>query len=71
MAHIGGMSKLPARLAPDLDVEITALAYAFGRANGPFVRLVNRIGGGVEAQMARLPAPVRVELERAVRLALE
>ena len=50
---------------------MTALAFALGRANGPFVRLVNRIGGSIETRMAGLPAPVRKELERAVRLALE
>ena len=49
------MDKLPALPGPDLDVEIAALAYAYGRANGPFLKLVNRIGGGVEAQMNRLP----------------
>ena len=65
------MDKLPALPGPDLDVEITALAYAYGRANGPFLKLVNRFGGGVEAQMNRLPDTVRTELERAVRRALE
>ncbi len=65
------MDKLPALPGPDLDVEIAALAYAYGRANGPFLKLVNRIGGGVEAQMNRLPVAVRQELERAVTRALE
>lgn len=50
---------------------MTALAFAYGRANGPFVKLVNRLGGSVEAQMNRLPASVRLELERAVTRALE
>ncbi len=65
------MSDLPALLGPDLDVEVLALAYAYGRANGPFLKLVNRIGGGVEEQMKRLPETVRTELERAVTRALE
>jgi hypothetical protein len=65
------MTQLPALPGPDLDMEIAALAYAYGRANGPFVKLVNRLGGGVESQMARLPASVRAELERAVSQALQ
>ena len=52
-------------------MEIAALAYAYGRANGPFVRLVNRLGGGIESQMQRLPVSVRAELERAVAQALQ
>jgi hypothetical protein len=65
------MTQLPALPGPDLDMEITALAYAYGRANGPFVKLVNRLGGGLESQMQRLPASVRAELERAVSQALQ
>lgn len=64
------MTKLPALPGPDLDMEITALAFAYGKANGPFVKLVNRLGGGMESQMQRLPASVRAELERAVSQAL-
>ena len=65
------MKNLPALTGPDLDVEIAALVYAYGRANGPFLKLVTRIGGKVEAQMNRLPDSVRQELERAVTRALE
>ena len=65
------MDKLPALPGPDLDVEIAALAFALDRANGPFLKLVNRLGNGVEAQMSRLPDSIRVELERAVTRALE
>ena len=65
------MTQLPALPGPDLDMEIAALAYAYGRANGPFVKLVNRLGGGLEGQMSRLPASVRAELERAVSQALQ
>ena len=65
------MANLPALPGPDLDVEIAALAYAYGRANGPFLKLVNRIGHGVEAQLGRLPDTMRTELERAVARALE
>ena len=64
------MTTLPAVIGPDLDVEVAGLAHAYGRANGPLLRLVNRFGGGIEAQMARLPAGVRVEIERVVTAAL-
>jgi len=64
------MTTLPALIGPDLDVEVAGLAHAYGRANGPLMRLVNRLGGGIEAQMARLPDGVRVEIERAVTAAL-
>ena len=70
-AYLGGMTNLPTVPGPDLDVEIAALAYAWGRANGPFLKLINRFGSSVEAQMSRLPDSVRVELERAVARALE
>lgn len=65
------MNRLPALPGPDLEMETTALAHALGRANGPFLRLVNRLGAGLEGQLDRLPPGVRNELERAVRLALE
>lgn len=64
------MTHLPAVIGPDLDVEVAGLAHAYGRANGPLLRLINRLGGGIEAQMARLPQGVRVEIERAVTAAL-
>ena len=64
------MTLLPALVGPDLDVEVAGLAHAFGRANGPFLRLVNRLGGGIEAQMARLPVGLRAEIERVVTAAL-
>ena len=70
-AYLCGMTNLPTVPGPDLDVEIAALAYAWGRANGPFLKLINRFGSSVEAQMSRLPDSVRVELERAVARALE
>ncbi len=57
-------ANLPALTGPDLDHEIAALAQAARRANGPLMALVNRIGGGVEKQLALLPAGVRTELEK-------
>lgn len=62
--------QLPALAAPDLDREIDALALAARRANGPLMSLVNRLGGGVERQMAALPAGLRAELERVTVQAL-
>lgn len=62
--------QLPALAAPDLDREIAALADAARRANGPIMALVNRLGGGVEKQLAVLPPSVRAELERVTAQAL-
>lgn len=64
------MSQLPAIMPPDLEADISALAQAYLRANGPVMALVNRIGGGVEAQMARLPQGVRQQIEATVIVAL-
>ncbi len=65
------MSLLPALPAPDFQAEITDLARAYRRANGPVMSLVNRLGGGVEGQIAGLPPRVRVEIERVTARALE
>ena len=62
--------QLPTLAAPDLDREIDALARAARRANGPVMSLVNRLGGGLERQMAVLPPSVRAELERVTAQAL-
>lgn len=64
------MITLPAVIAPDLDAEITALAQAYRRANGPLMTLINRIGGGLEKQMALIPKPLRAQIEQAVVVAL-
>lgn len=55
---------LPVLASPDLDAEIAGLAAAARRANGPLMRLINRLSGGIESQLAQLPAPIRSELER-------
>ena len=65
------MDDLPALRAPDLGVEIDGLAYAAARANGPLLRLVNRLGGGIEAQLGKLPVKLRGDLERLTARALE
>lgn len=56
--------------SPAPDAAIAELARAYKRANGPVMRLVNRLGGGVEAQLALLPPRVRAEIERATIAAL-
>ncbi|WP_430463408.1 EcsC family protein [Tabrizicola sp.] len=61
---------LPALPAPDIDREIDALARAALRANGPLMRLVNRLGGGIEQQLALLPPSLRAEVERVTAMAL-
>ncbi len=58
------MKNLPALPAPDFGTEITDLARAYARANGPLMSLVNRLGGSVEGQIAALPPKIRVEVER-------
>ncbi len=50
--------------------QIAALARAYKRANGPVMSLVNRLGGGVEAQLALLPPRLRAEIERVTVAAL-
>ncbi len=44
-------------------VEIAALARRAKKANGPLIRAFNRLGGGVETQMAALPPKLRGLLE--------
>lgn len=61
---------LPALPAPDLDHEIAELARALRRANGPVMSFVNRLGGGIEAQMALIPPRLRGEVERVTAAAL-
>lgn len=64
------MTTLPALPAPDLDREIADLARALRRANGPIMSVVNRLGGGIEKQMAVLPPRLREEVERVSAAAL-
>ena len=44
-------------------IEIAAIARRAKRADGPLIRALNRLGGGVETQMAALPAKLRSALE--------
>lgn len=64
------MTQFPALRPRVNDSEIAELARAFKRANGPVMTLVNRLGGGLEKQMALIPAPLRAQIDRAVVSAL-
>lgn len=64
------MTELPALRAPMAASDIEALARAYKRANGPVMALVNRLGGGLEKQMALIPAPLRGQIEQVVITAL-
>jgi EcsC protein family len=65
------MTDLPALPAPDFDREIADLARAYRRANGPVLSLVNRLGGGVEQQIAALPPRLKSDIERVTARALD
>lgn len=55
----------------DLSAEVAELARRYRRANGPVIRLVNRLGGAFEAQLSALPETVRGQIERVTAQALE
>ncbi len=62
---------LPALRTADLPTDIAALAHRYRRANGPVMRLVNRMGGTLESQLAMVPVSLRGQLERVTARALE
>jgi hypothetical protein len=62
---------LPAPVAPDFSTEIADLARRYERANGPVMRLVNRVGTTLESQIALVPVKYRSQIERATAQALE
>ncbi len=63
---------LPVAATPtDLAAEVAALARRYKRANGPVIRLVNRLGGTLENQLSILPDSLRRQLERLTAQALE
>ena len=64
------MTSLPALRATSPTDQIADLARAYARANGPMMALVNKVGGGIEGQLDRLPRRLRAELERATIAAL-
>jgi hypothetical protein len=61
---------LPDLSAADLSAEVALLAQRYKRANGPVIRLVNRLGGTLESQLSVLPDGVREQLERLTAQAL-
>jgi hypothetical protein len=61
---------LPA-LQSDPSAEIEALAARYRRANGPVIKLVNRLGGRVEDRLSALPADMRNRIEAVTQAALE
>lgn len=65
-----GMTQLPALRRKSFAPEIAALADDYRRANGPLMRMLNKLGNTVERQMALIPASVRPEIDRAVVAAL-
>ena len=64
------MTLIPVLRASAPTDQIAELARAYARANGPVIALVNRMGGGIEGQLDRLPPRVRAELERLTVTAL-
>jgi hypothetical protein len=62
---------LPAPRPSDLADEIALLAGRYERANGPVMRLVNRLGGTLESQLGALPDGMRGQIERVIAQALQ
>lgn len=62
---------LPVSVTTDLTAEVAELARRYKRANGPVIRLVNRLGGTLESQLSALPESLRTQLERVTVQALE
>ncbi len=62
---------LPVSSTTDLAAEVAPLARRYKRANGPVIRLVNRLGGTLESQLSALPQSVRGQIERLTAQALE
>ncbi len=61
----------PLARADDPSDAITALALRYRRANGPLMRLVNKLGGSLESQISLVPVALRDQIERTVARALE
>lgn len=62
---------LPPQPSSDLVASVAELARRYKRANGPVIRLVNRLGGTLEHQLSALPDSFRSQIERATAQALE
>ena len=68
--YLLGMDQSDAMIISEARYEIASLAARYSRAHGPFIALMNRLGGGVEAQMKALPAPLRDQIARVTEAAL-
>jgi EcsC protein family len=62
---------LPSTAPPDLAAAVAPLAQRYRRANGPVIRLVNRLGNSLESQLSALPETFRTQIERLTAQALE
>jgi hypothetical protein len=62
---------LPASVSTDLTAAVADLARRYKRANGPVIRLINRLGGTLENQLSALPESFRNQIERMTAQALE
>jgi hypothetical protein len=62
---------LPSTAPPDLAAAVAPLAQRYKRANGPVIRLVNRLGNSLESQLSALPETFRAQIERLTAQALE
>ena len=65
------MDQIAPLTTSDVSAEVAELARRYKRANGPVIRLVNRLGGTLEGQLAALPDGVRSQIERLTAQALE
>lgn len=64
------MNTLPTLPSVHYEAEIRRLAQDFRRANGPFMSLVNRLGGSFEKQLSLIPQTYREQIEAIVARAL-
>lgn len=63
--------KLPTTPTVNRADQVAELARRYKRANGPVIRLVNRLGNTLEGQMSALPDALRSQIERVTAQALE
>jgi hypothetical protein len=56
---------------PDLSTQVAELARRYKRANGPVIRLVNRLGASLENQLSALPESLRAQIDRVTANALQ
>ena len=69
--HIKTMDQNLPAVPSDLSVQVAELARRYSRANGPVIRMVNRLGNTLEGQLSALPDSLRGQIERLTAQALE